>query len=320
MSPSGRTLAHGGWQSADRPRRPVLFINPRSGGGVAARHRIPERARELGIEAVVLEPGQSLAGLAQAAVASGADALGMAGGDGSLAVVAAAAAARGLPFICVPAGTRNHFALDVGVDRRDVPGALEGFTDGIERRIDVAEVNGRLFLNNVSLGIYGDAVSRPAYRDAKVRTLLETVREVLGPSGQAPALRLIDETGWQYRHPAVVLVSNNPYALDHPVARGTRPALDTGQLGIVVLDTPEDHPHRSGHAWAAPALEVSAPAPVPAGIDGEAVQLSPPLRFAIRRAALRVRISPRHPGASPSARFPARRPARQSTAPGPGGR
>ncbi len=314
-----RMLAHG-WQPADRPRRPVLFINPRSGGGAAVRHRLPERARELGIEAVVLKPGRSLAALAQAAVADGADALGMAGGDGSLAVVAAAAAGRGLPFICVPAGTRNHFALDVGVDRRDVPGALEAFTDGIERRIDVAEVDGRLFLNNVSLGIYGDAVRNTAYRDAKVRTLLEAVREVLGPSGQAPALQLFDEAGCQHRHPAVVLVSNNPYALDHPLARGTRPALDTGQLGIVVLDTPDDHPHRPGHAWAAPQVEVSAPTPVAAGIDGEAVELSPPLRFAIRPAALRVRISPRHPGASPSARFPARRPVRQKTVSGPGSR
>ena len=320
MGLPGRTFTHEGWQPADQPRRPVLFINPRSGGGAAARHRLAERARERGIEAVVLEPGRDLAALAQAAVASGADALGMAGGDGSLAVVAAAAAAHGLPFICIPAGTRNHFALDVGVDRRDVPGALEAFTGGIERRIDVAGVNGRLFLNNVSLGIYGDAVRRPAYRDAKLRTLLETVREVLGPSGQAPALRLTDETGFQYRHPAVVLVSNNPYALEEPVGRGTRPALDTGQLGIVVLDTPEDHPHRPGHAWAAPQVEVSAPAPVHAGIDGEAVELSPPLLFAIRPAALRVRISPRHPGASPSARFPARRPARHNTAPGLGTR
>ncbi len=315
MSPSGRTLAHDGWQPADPPQRPVLFINPRSGGGVAARHRIPERAREQGIEAVVLKPGRSLAALAQAAVANGADALGMAGGDGSLAAVAAAAAARGVPFICIPAGTRNHFALDVGVDRRDVPGALEAFTDGIERRIDVAEVNGRLFVNNVSLGIYGDAVRHPAYRDAKLRTLLETVGEVLGPSGQAAALRLIDETGCQHRNPAVVLVSNNPYALDHPLVRGTRPALDTGLLGIVVIDPPDDRPHRPGHAWAAPHLEVSALTPVPAGIDGEAVQLSPPLRFAIRPAALRVRISPRHPGASPSARFPARRHARHGQYP-----
>ena len=214
----------------------MLFVNPKSGDGTAARHRLAERAREQGIEAVVLAPGQSLAALTQAAVINGADALGVAGGDGSLAVVAAAAAAHGLPFVRVPAGTRNHFALDVGVDRHDVIGALDAFTNGVERVIDMAEVNGRLFVNNVSLGIYGDAVQRPAYRDAKVRTLLETAEEVLGPSEQAPALRLTDDAGCEHRHLAVVLVSNNPYAVDHPLVRGTRPSLDTGQLGILVLD------------------------------------------------------------------------------------
>ncbi len=227
----------------------------------------------------------------------------MAGGDGSLAVVAAAAAAHGLPFVCIPAGTRNHFALDIGVDRHDMPGALEAFTSGVERRIDMAEVNGRLFLNNVSLGIYGDAVRHPGYRDAKVRTLLETAHEVLGPSAHAPGLRLLDDAGREHRHLAVVLVSNNPYAFDRPLVRGTRPALDTGQLGILVIDEPGGHPHALGRAWNSPAVEVKAPAPVHAGIDGEAVDLSPPLRFAIRPAALRVRISSRHPGASPSARF-----------------
>ena len=100
-------------------------------------------------------------------MARGAVALGAAGGDGSLAVVAAAALAHDLPFVCVPAGTRNHFALDVGVDRGDLVGSLEAFIGGVERRIDVAEVNGRLFLNNVSLGIYGDAVQQQSYRDAK---------------------------------------------------------------------------------------------------------------------------------------------------------
>ncbi len=301
-----RELSRRGWRPADPPRRPVLFVNPKSGGGTAAHARIAERARERGIEAVILAEGQSLAALAQAAAVNGADALGMAGGDGSLAVVAAAAAAHDLPFVCVPAGTRNHFALDVGVDRHDVPGALEAFTDGAERRIDMAEVNGRLFLNNVSLGVYGDAVRRPDHRDAKVRTLLETAQEVLGPSTQAPALRIIDDAGREHSQLAVVLVSNNPYALDHPVATGTRPALDTGQLGIAVLDMPGDRPP-PGRAWTASYLEMSAPAPVHAGVDGEPADLSPPLRFAIRPAVLRVRISSRHPGASPSARFPARR-------------
>jgi len=294
-----------GWHAAGRPRQPVLFVNPRSGGGAAARSGIIERAREKGIEAVILAAGQSLAALVQAAVAEGADALGMAGGDGSLAVVAAAAAAHDLPFVCIPAGTRNHFALDVGVDRQDLSGALDAFNDGVERQIDMAQVNGRLFLNNVSLGIYGDAVRRPAYRDAKLRTLLETAQQVLGPSARAPDLLVTDDAGREHRQPAVVLVSNNPYALDQPVARGTRLALDTGQLGVVVLDAPASRPHPPARAWTAAYLEVGAPATVHAGIDGEAADLSGPLRFSIRPASLRVRISARHPGASPSARFAA---------------
>jgi diacylglycerol kinase family enzyme len=291
------------WRPVDPPRRPVLFVNLKSGGGKAARTGLAERARERGVEAIILDAGQDLAVLARDAAAGGADALGMAGGDGSLAVVAAVAAEHGIAFACVPAGTRNHFALDLGVDRRDLTGALDAFTDGVERQIDVAEVNGRMFLNNVSLGIYGQAVRRAAYRDAKVRTLLATAEEVLGPSGEAPALRLADDAGREHRDPAVVLVSNNPYALDNPLAPGTRPALDTGRLGIVVLGVPGDTSLRPGQAWTAPRLEVSAPAAVHAGVDGEAVDLSPPLRFAIRPAALRVRISSRHPGASPSARL-----------------
>jgi diacylglycerol kinase family enzyme len=303
MNPSQRQLSRYGWRSADPPRRPLLFVNPRSGDGTAARAGVAERARAKGIETVLLAPGQDLAALVRDAVAVGADALGMAGGDGSLAIVAAVAAAHGIPFVCVPAGTRNHFALDVGVDRHDVTGALDAFTDGVERRIDMAEVNGRAFLNNASLGIYGAAVRSPAYRDAKVRTLLETAAEVMGPSAEAPELSLVDDLGREHRHLTIVLVSNNAYALDRPLVTGTRPALDGGQLGIVVLDAPGDSPGPPGRAWTAPRLEVNAPEPVHAGVDGEAVDLSPPLRFAIRPAALRVRISSRHPGASPSARL-----------------
>jgi diacylglycerol kinase family enzyme len=301
-------LSRPGRWSSDPPQRPVLFVNPRSGGGKAARAQVAERARERGIETVIFGPGQSLEALVGRAVTNGADALGVAGGDGSLAVVAAAAAAHGLSIVCVPAGTRNHFALDLGVDPHDVIGALDAFTDGIERRIDVAEVNGRVFVNNVSLGIYGDAVRSPAYRDAKVRTLLETAKKVLGPSAEVQALRLVDDVVREHRHLALVLVSNNPYALDRPLARGARPALDSGRLGIIILDAPgtaphppRSAPHTPGRAWSAPRLDVSALPPVHAGIDGEAIDLSPPLQFTIRPRALRVRISPRHQGMPPSA-------------------
>jgi diacylglycerol kinase family enzyme len=241
---------------------------------------------------IVLRPGDRLPALVDQAVADGADALGVAGGDGSLAVVAAAALAHGLPFICVPAGTRNHFALDAGVDRGDLVGSLGAFTDAVERRIDVGEVNGRLFLNNVSLGIYGDAVLQPAYRDAKARTLAQTAAQVLGPSAPAASLEVVDDRGRPHRDPAVVLVSNNPYSFEPPRAPGTRPALDSGQLGVVVLDRPAAA-RSAGRTWTTKQLEVTAAAPVHAGIDGEPVELDPPLRFVIRPGMLRVRISSR---------------------------
>jgi diacylglycerol kinase family enzyme len=269
--------------------RPVLFVNPRSGGGKAERVGLAAEARERGIEAVVLQSGDSLAALVDRAVADGADVLGVAGGDGSLAIVAAAAREHELPFVCVPAGTRNHFALDLGLDRRDLVGSLDAFTDGIVRQVDGAEVNGRLFLNNVSLGVYGDAVQEPGYRDAKARTLLETAVHVLGPSAHATDLELVDDAGRAHRDPAVVLVSNNPYSLEPPRPPGTRATLDGGQLGVLVLGAPSQGPSAT-RAWTAARLEISAPALLHAGIDGEAVELTPPLRFTIRPRALRVLV------------------------------
>jgi diacylglycerol kinase family enzyme len=193
----------------------------------------------------------------------------------------------------VPAGTRNHFALDLGVDRRDLVGALEALTDGVEHPIDVAEVNDRLFLNNVSLGIYGDAVRRPAYREDKARTLLETAANVLGPSAAANGLELTDDLGHAHRDAAVVLVSNNPYSIEPPLPPGRRSTLDGGELGVIVVPK-SGGDQDPGRAWTATRLEVTAPGPVHAGVDGEAVELVPPLRFVIRPAALRVRISPTH--------------------------
>src|SRR5689334_14640724 len=147
--------------------RPVLFINLASGGGTATRAGLRNKAGTLGIRCVVLEPGRDLPALVRDAIAAGADALGMAGGDGSMAVVAAAASRQDLPFVCVPAGTRNHFARDLGLAPDDPVGALAAFSDGVERRIDLGEVNGRVFVNNVCIGVYGDAVQRPEYRNAK---------------------------------------------------------------------------------------------------------------------------------------------------------
>ena len=309
----GLTRPAPGWRTVPRPRRPVVFINPHSGGGTAVRLALAERARERGIEPVVLDADDDLGALAARAAEDGADALAVAGGDGSMAVVAAVACARDLPFACIPAGTRNHFARDLGVARRDVVGALDAFVDGVERRIDVGDVNGRLFLDNVTLGFYGDAVRREDYRDHRLRTLLETAQEALGPGASASGIALIDDRGAEHRDPALVMVSNNPYALDRQIARSTRPRLDTGRVGVIVLGRPA--PARRDRAWTTSALEVAAPGEVHAGIDGEPVTLVPLLRFAIRPAALRVRISAQHPGASPSAQLSSLDPRRRGGPP-----
>ncbi|MGZ6621982.1 MAG: diacylglycerol/lipid kinase family protein [Solirubrobacteraceae bacterium] len=291
------------------PRRPVLFFNPKSGGGKAERFSLAAEARARGIEPIELGPPWDLEGLVRDAVARGADGLAMAGGDGSQAVVAAIAAELDLPYACVPAGTRNHFALDLGVDRDDVVGALDAFVDGGERRVDLADVNERVFVNNVSLGLYADAVQRKGYRDAKLRTLLDTVPEVLGPEGTGLDLRWTGPDAHKHHSGAAILVSNNRYRLGHAVGSGTRPRIDDGLLGITVVSAPTgggdgQRPQRPWREWTALAFEVDSDDPVPAGIDGEAATLEPPLLFHIRPGVLRVRIAPRHPGASPSAMMP----------------
>ncbi len=220
----------------------------------------------------------------------GADALGVAGGDGSVSTVAAVAWAHQLPLVCIPAGTRNHFARDLGLDPGDPVAALDAFTDGAEARIDVATVNGRPFLNVVSLGIYGEAIRRSAYRDAKLRTLIETARAVLGPGGEIPMLDLVDDRGIQHDRPAIVLVSNNRYAPPDPSARGARPTLTDGRLGIIVIGKPAGTHGPPARSWSATSLEVNAAAPIHAGLDGEAIELDPPLRFAIHPETLRVRV------------------------------
>jgi diacylglycerol kinase family enzyme len=290
---------------APAPKRAVLFYNPKSGGGKAERFQVAREARARGVEPVELHLGDDLAMLVRDAVEHGADAVGVAGGDGTQAIVAAIASERGLPYVCVPAGTRNHFALDLGVDRDDVVGALDAFTNGRERVVDLAEVNGRVFVNNVSLGVYAEAVQREGYRDAKLRTIAETMPAVLGPGGDTLDLRFTGADGREQKTGAVVLVSNDPYRLGRAIASGTRPRLDAGVLGITVLQAgaARDGAKRV-QQWSAPSFEVGSDGPIAAGIDGEALKLDSPLRFQTRPQALRVWIAPQHPGASPSANMP----------------
>ena len=291
---------------AEPPRRPVLFVNPRSGDGKATRVGLVEQAEARGIPTAELRPGDDLERLVRDAVARGADGLAMAGGDGSQAVVATVAAEHGLPYACIPSGTRNHFALDLGVDREDVVGALDAFVDGGERVVDLAEVNGRVFVNNVSLGIYAEAVQQAGYRQRKIRTLLATVPLVVSPAGECPPLRWTTPGGRVKVGPAVVLVSNGQYRLGGAAGAGSRPSLDDGLLGVTVLDPRSSTSDGPGgplpwRQFTAAEFVVDSQGSVPAGIDGEAAVLGAPVRFRSRPAALRVRIARRHHGASPSA-------------------
>jgi len=299
----GASVAAARAPAAPRPRHPVLIMNPRSGGGKAARFRLADECRARGIEPVVLEPGDDLLQLAEAAIAGGADAIGMAGGDGSQALVAAVAARHG-----IPPGTRNHFALDLGLDRDDVVGALDAFTDGIERRVDLAEVNGRVFVNNASLGLYAEVVQSPEYRDAKLKTAADILPRLLGPGATPADLQFTGPGGTEHRTAQLILVSNNAYQLDYIGGRGTRERLDRGTLGLVAASISGPAEAQRFVAlealgqvrrfpdwleWQAPRFEVRSGGPLNVGIDGEAVVMDPPLRFTIRAGALRV-LLPRH--------------------------
>ena len=295
---------HADLPPAERPRRPVVVINPRSGDGRAARVGLAAAARERGIEPVELRPGDDLATVVRERIEAGADAVAMAGGDGSQAVAAAVVAEADLPYACIPVGTRNHFALDLGVDRTDATGALDAFVDGTELVADLGEVNGRVFVNNVSLGVYAEAVQQDGYRASKLRTVLGTVPISLGAAGGSQDLRWVTPGGRTLQGAAVILVANNQYRLSGAAGAGTRPAVDRGVLGITVVDPPNRHEserRRPVRQWTAPEFSVGSAHPVPAGVDGEATLLEAPVEFRIRPGALRVRISARHPGASPSA-------------------
>jgi diacylglycerol kinase family enzyme len=307
-----------GLARAGPPEYPVLIMNPRSGGGKVERFGLVVECRKRGIEPVLLEPGDDLRELAEDAVRRGADVLGMAGGDGSQALVASVAARAGLDYVCVPAGTRNHFALDLGLDRADVVGALDAYEDGLQRYIDLAEVNGRTFVNNASLGLYAQVVQAPEYRDAKLRTAAAMLPDLLGPGAQPLDLCFTGPDGAEQHTAHLILVSNNPYQLV-PTGGGvgTRERMDRGLLGLVTvtitdaaqasafmaLQAAGQARRFSGWAeWTAARFEVRSAAPVAVGVDGEALSLDPPLVFTSRPGALRVRLPRRALRRSPAAR------------------
>jgi len=284
-------------------RHGVLIINPRSGDGKATRLDLDGEARKRGIRTIVLSPGDDLLALAEQAAADGADVLGMAGGDGSQALVASVAMRHRLAYVCVPSGTRNHFALDLGLDRGDAVQALDAYTDGVERVVDLGQVNDRVFVNNASLGVYAQMVQSETYRGAKARTWGRLLPDLLGPAAAPLNLEFDGPDARRYAGLPLVLVSNNPYRLARIARTGGRPKLDTGRLGIIAARirgaaAQQASPRMAGRMrrfadlmeWSPTVFEVRSTAAVPVGLDGEALTLAPPLRFTSLPGALRVRL------------------------------
>jgi diacylglycerol kinase family enzyme len=303
-------LSPGEPRPASPPARPWLLVNPGSGGGKAARLGLVAAARDRGVQVHELAPGEDPRALARQAVAAGADAVGVAGGDGSLGPVAAIAVEADVPFVCVPCGTRNHFAADLGLDRGHPLAALDAFA-GSERRIDVGVVGDRVFLNNVSLGAYADLVAEPGYRAGKLTTAHAVLPGALRGERALLQVAFQDPQGRRYQDVLVLLVANNGYELGGGAVLGAREHLDGGTLQISALRARTGaqlaglaariaarrvRPGAEWAQWTTTALRVDADLPLlPAGIDGEAAELVPPLQFRVLPLALRVLLPPALP-------------------------
>ncbi|MFD0053880.1 diacylglycerol/lipid kinase family protein [Streptomyces sp. NPDC005047] len=291
------------------PRRAVLIMNPASGGGKVARFGLVARAEALGARVILLRPGihTDVEELARKAVAEGADLLGVAGGDGTQALVAAVAAEHDLPFLVVSAGTRNHLAMDLGLDRTDPSRCLDALTDGVELRVDLGDVAGRAFVNTVSFGVYAAIVQRPEYRDAKAGTALDALPDLLAGGAGERLDALADDRRVDGQQ--ALLVSNNPYSSADPLDVGRRPRLDGGELGVlgIRVDGAAQAADLAVRGAMSPALtmltsrrvEVRAgAASIPVAVDGEALTLPTPVVCTLRPRALRVLVPRDRPGAA----------------------
>ncbi len=283
----------------NRAESPALIINRWSGDGKAEKFGLVTAAEKAGIRTILLERWDDLTQLAHDAISGGADAIGMAGGDGSLGLVAAVAAERGVPFFCVPVGTRNHFALDLGLDRDDPLAALEALKKGNELLIDYAVAGGRPFLNNVSFGVYAQAVHEDDYRAKKLSTLAEILTEAAMKVESQAALRYVTPDGQSHERAPLLLVSNNLYRYSGYPDYGRRLRLDSGKLGVgAVTNLPEDvgvagltlDQLRGLHQWETTSYRIESDEPILAGVDGEAVEFTSPLTLSIRPKGLRVLV------------------------------
>ncbi|MFF4266937.1 diacylglycerol/lipid kinase family protein [Streptomyces virginiae] len=295
----------------DAPRSPVLIMNPKSGGGKVGRFGLVEKGEALGARVVLLDPEvvTDVAALARRAVADGADLLGVAGGDGTQARVAEVAAEYDLPFLVISAGTRNHFAMDLGLDREDPARCLDALADGEELRVDLGVVGGHAFVNTASFGVYAEIVQRPEYRDAKADSALAALPDLLLGYAGTTLDAVTDEKRLDAQQ--ALLVSNNPYTSSEPMG-ARRARLDRGELGVlgIRVNNAAQAAEVALRGARAAGLHMltsrqvvigSAAERIAVAVDGEALTMPTPVTCSIRPGALRVRVPRGRPGAPAAA-------------------
>lgn len=288
----------------------VLIINPKSGGGRAIKANIPQKAKKLEITTIITQKGDSIEELARQAVTDGAKILGVSGGDGTLGAVAKVAIEEDLPLVVLPGGTRCHFARDVGFDPKDISDALVSF-HGVERRVDVGSINGRIFLNNASFGLYADVVDKPEYRNHKVRTTREVLRSLLNGDTPYYPLDFSDDKRKKHQHAAQILVGVNAYETVNIFELGRRHEMDRGVLqitavmkltdeligqmmGTIVLNQSFEDSN-TGHVeqWEATKFSVNSKnKKLVVGVDGEREEYATPVKLEILPKALRLMVPP----------------------------
>ena len=299
------------WRMPEHPaqppaRHPYLIMNPKSGDGKVGKFDLKHKAEALGAEVFLFDGSGpvDVAAVARQAVANGADLLGVAGGDGTQALVAGIAAEHGLPFVVISAGTRNHFALDLGLDREDPSRCLGALADGVELRVDLGTINGRTFVNNASFGAYAEIVETPAYRGDKMGTTLDLLPDLL--QGHRGAKLAAQADGMRIVAPQALLVANNPYGTGDVAGLSRRARLDGGVLGVVgvtvrtagqAVDLLRGSRAAGVSVLTTKQIEITADAAqIPVGVDGEAVTMSTPVTCTVSPGALRVWVPRERPG------------------------
>ena len=288
------------------PQRPFLIMNTRSGGGKVERFGLREKAERLGAQVVLLDPDhrQDVADLAVRPWPRAPTCWVFAGGDGTQALVAAVAAECGIPFLVISSGTRNHFAMDLGLDREDPSTCLDALTDGVELHVDLGFAGAHPFVNNASFGAYAAVVQSPSYRDDKVRTTLDLLPDLLDTPAGGPYRR--EHRGDDDRGAPGPAGEQNPYRTEDPAGLGRRGRLDSGVLGVlgVKVDSAAEAagllrgPGAAGlTVLTTRQLLVDADrGEIEVGVDGEALVLPTPVRCRIDPGALRVRVPRTRPG------------------------